>query len=86
MHISAMVGLEPLGTKHAHAILEFELDNRSYFSASISDRGDDFFDTFELRYRALLEEQAAGRSRFYALVGDRRRHPRPLQPLRHRRR
>ena len=70
VHSGRVVSLEPLDPSRAQAILEFELDNRSYFSASISDRGDDFFDEFDVRYRAVLEEQAAGRSCFYALVGD----------------
>jgi hypothetical protein len=42
------------------AVLAFELANRAYFAASISDRGDEFFDQFTERYNTLLAEQEAG--------------------------
>jgi len=35
--------LELLNAGHAPAVLAFELGNRAYFAASISDRGDEFF-------------------------------------------
>jgi hypothetical protein len=41
-----------------------------YFAASISDRGDEFFDQFAERYSALLAEQEAGSVAFYVLVDD----------------
>jgi len=44
------------------------LANRAYFAASISDRGDDFFDQFTERHSALLAEQEAGIGAFYVLV------------------
>jgi ribosomal-protein-alanine N-acetyltransferase len=62
--------LEQLTAGHAPAVLAFELANRAYFAASISDRGDDFFDQFTDRYNALLVEQEAGTSAFYVLVED----------------
>jgi putative hemolysin len=49
----------------------FELANRAYFAASISDRGDEFYDQFTDRHSALLAEQEAGICAFYVLVaGD----------------
>ncbi|GES34618.1 GNAT family N-acetyltransferase [Streptomyces angustmyceticus] len=54
----------------APAVLAFELANRAYFAASVSDRGDAFFDRFADRYSALLAEQEAGISAFYVLVAE----------------
>jgi [ribosomal protein S5]-alanine N-acetyltransferase len=54
----------------APAVLAFELENRAYFAASVSDRGDDFFDQFTDRYNALLAEQEAGSCAFYVLVAE----------------
>jgi [ribosomal protein S5]-alanine N-acetyltransferase len=62
--------LEQLSADHAEAVLAFELANRAYFAASISDRGDQFFDEFPGRYSALLTEQEAGICAFYVLVAD----------------
>ncbi|MGW2648301.1 GNAT family N-acetyltransferase [Streptomyces sp. NPDC001393] len=55
---------------HAPAVLTFELANRAYFAASVSDRGDDFFDQFTDRYNASLAEQEAGVCAFYVLVAE----------------
>jgi [ribosomal protein S5]-alanine N-acetyltransferase len=52
--------LQPLRADHASAVLAFELANRDYFTASISDRGDEFFDMFTERHNTLLTEQEAG--------------------------
>ena len=49
-------------------VLAFELENRSYFSASVSDRGDEFFAQFTERFCGLLAEQEAGTSAFYVMV------------------
>ena len=65
-----MPELEQLRAGHAPAVLAFELANRAYFAASISDRGDEFFDQFPDRHSALLAEQEAGTSAFYVLVED----------------
>ncbi|GAB3169343.1 GNAT family N-acetyltransferase [Streptomyces incanus] len=65
-----MPELKRLHAGHAPAVLAFELANRTYFAASISDRGDDFFDQFTDRYNALLDEQEAGSCAFYALVAE----------------
>jgi len=42
------------------AVRDFELANRTYFAASVSDRGDEFFDEFTERHSALLAEQETG--------------------------
>jgi len=63
--------LQPLDAGHAPAVLAFELANRAYFAASISDRGDEFYAQFADRHRAMLAEQEAGLSAYYVLVaGD----------------
>ncbi|MDI2129793.1 GNAT family N-acetyltransferase [Yinghuangia seranimata] len=65
-----MPELQPLQAGHAEAVLAFELANRAYFAASISDRGDAYFDHFADRFDALLSEQEAGVCAFYVLVAD----------------
>lgn len=65
-----MPELERLNVGHGPAVLAFELANRAYFAASISDRGDEFFDQFADQYNALLAEQEAGVCAFYALVAE----------------
>lgn len=65
-----MPELQRLNADHAAAVLAFELANRAYFAASISDRGDDYFDQFCDRYNALLAEQEAGVCAFYVLVAE----------------
>jgi [ribosomal protein S5]-alanine N-acetyltransferase len=62
--------LKRLHAGHAPAVLAFELANRIYFAASISDRGDDFFGQFTDRYNASLAEQEAGICAFYVLVAE----------------
>jgi len=62
--------LQPLRADHAPAVLAFELANRAYFAASISDRGDEFFGQFTDRHNALLAEQEAGIGAYYVLVAD----------------
>ena len=66
----AVPELQPLRAGHAPAVLAFELANRGYFAAFISDRGDAFFEQFTERHQALLAEQEAGRCAFYVLVGE----------------
>ncbi|MGW1916989.1 GNAT family N-acetyltransferase [Streptomyces sp. NPDC002076] len=65
-----MPELKRLHADHAPAVLAFELANRTYFAASISDRGDDFFDQFTNRYNAALAEQEASICAFYVLVAE----------------
>jgi [ribosomal protein S5]-alanine N-acetyltransferase len=62
--------LQLLRTDHAPAVLAFELANRAYFTAFISDRGDDFFAQFADRHSALLAEQEAGSCACYVLVAE----------------
>jgi [ribosomal protein S5]-alanine N-acetyltransferase len=62
--------LQRLNAGHAPAVLAFELENRAYFAASISDRGDDFFEQYADRHSALLAEQEAGNGAFYVLVAE----------------
>ncbi|MDQ2816324.1 MAG: GNAT family N-acetyltransferase [Actinomycetota bacterium] len=63
-----MPELEQLCADHAPAVLAFELANRAYFAASISDRGDDFFEQFPDRHSTALAEQEDGGCAFYVLV------------------
>ncbi|MES4891235.1 GNAT family protein [Streptomyces sp. NPDC096012] len=65
-----MTELQRLHAGHAQAVLAFELANRAYFAASVSDRGDDFFARFAERYDALLAEQEAGVCAFHVLVAE----------------
>jgi ribosomal-protein-alanine N-acetyltransferase len=62
--------LQQLHADHAQAVLAFELANRAYFAASISDRGDDFYARFAERHNAMLAEQEAGVCAFYLLVAE----------------
>lgn len=62
--------LEPLRAEHGDAVLRFEQGNRAYFAASISDRGDAYFDQFAVRHREALAEQDAGHSAFFLLIDD----------------
>jgi ribosomal-protein-alanine N-acetyltransferase len=62
--------LKRLTADDAPAVLAFELANRAYFAAFISDRGDEFFDQFTDRHSALLAEQEAGIGAFYVLVAE----------------
>ena len=65
-----MPELKRLDVAYAPAVLAFELANREYFAASISDRGDDFFVHFTDRYNALLAEQDAGICACYVLLAE----------------
>ena len=65
-----MPELQRLRADHAATVLAFELANRAYFAAFISDRGDEFFDQFTERHNAQLAEQEAGICAYYVLVGE----------------
>ena len=65
-----MPELQQLRADHGPAVLDFELANRAYFVGFISDRGDEFYDHFADRHRAMLAEQGAGVAAFYVLVED----------------
>ena len=63
-----MPELQRLRAGHAPALLAFELANRDYFAASVSDRGDVFFDRFGDELDELLAAQDAGTDIFHVLV------------------
>ena len=65
-----MPELQLLHAGHAPAVRAFELANRTYFAASVSDRGDEFFDEFTERHCAMLAEQETGIGAFYVLVAE----------------
>ena len=65
-----MPELQRLHADHASAVLDFELANRAYFAASISDRGDEFYEQFTERHHALLAEQQAGVGAYHVLVAE----------------
>lgn len=65
-----MPELQRLRADHAEAVLAFELANRAYFAAFISDRGDEFYDQFAEQHHAMLAEQEAGACAFHVLVSD----------------
>jgi [ribosomal protein S5]-alanine N-acetyltransferase len=64
------VTLERLSAAHSDALLAFERENRAYFAELIPDRGDAYFDEFDLRHESLLAEQEAGICQFHVLVDD----------------
>ncbi|MFE2405604.1 GNAT family N-acetyltransferase, partial [Streptomyces rubiginosohelvolus] len=55
-----MTSISRLRPDHAEALLAFERENRTYFAASINDRGDAYFAEFTERHRVLLAEHVAG--------------------------
>ena len=65
-----MPELQLLRTDHAAAVLDFETTNRAYFAASISDRGDAFFEHFDDVHGARLAEQEAGTGAYYVLLDE----------------
>lgn len=66
-----MFELQRLRPEHEDMVLEFEIANRTYFAASISDRGDDYFANFSNEHRTLLADQANGGFAFHLLVDER---------------
>lgn len=65
-----MPDLQQLRADHASAVLAFERENRAFFAASVSDRGDAFFDGFDARFEESVAEQQDGRCAFFVLVDD----------------
>ncbi|GAA3265089.1 GNAT family N-acetyltransferase [Dactylosporangium vinaceum] len=57
--------LERLAAGHAAAVLAFEVANRAWFAATISDRGEDYFARFAEHFAADLADQDAGTCAFY---------------------
>jgi ribosomal-protein-alanine N-acetyltransferase len=62
--------LEALQPDHASAVLAFELANRTYFAAFVSDRGDAFFEEFSEHYDELLAARETRRDAYYVLLDD----------------
>ncbi|GAB3409368.1 GNAT family N-acetyltransferase [Flindersiella endophytica] len=60
--------IERLSASHTAALLAFELENRAYFAASISDRGDAYFQEFDEQLAMRLAEQEEGVCHFHVLV------------------
>jgi ribosomal-protein-alanine N-acetyltransferase len=65
---SVSVTIRPLSAQDAHNVLEFEERNRGWFRSSVPDRGDGYFADYLPRHQALLDEQAAGVSRFWLVI------------------
>jgi ribosomal-protein-alanine N-acetyltransferase len=65
-----MPELQPLRADHAAAVLEFETENRAWFTESISDRGDEYFEKFAARHSFLIADQDAGNGAYYVLVAE----------------
>jgi [ribosomal protein S5]-alanine N-acetyltransferase len=62
--------LQRLRADHAPAVLDFEVVNRAYFSRSISDRGDEFFEHYTEEHQALLADQEAGVATYHVVVAE----------------
>lgn len=65
-----MAWLERRHSRHAGAVLAFEVANRDYFAASIADRGDDYFERFGEHFAAAPAEQESGACAFFVLVDE----------------
>jgi ribosomal-protein-alanine N-acetyltransferase len=62
--------LQQLRAEHEAELLKFERANRAYFAASISDRGDEFFDQFTEWHGERLAEQEIGTCSYFVLVDE----------------
>lgn len=62
--------IERLRLDHKAALLLFEQENRTYFAASIPDRGDDYFTDFLQLHSARVAEQKTGLCHFHLVVDD----------------
>ena len=60
--------LQVLRPDHACAVMAFELANRAFFAAAVSDRGDAYFEHFGELLNELIVDQEAGIGAFYLLV------------------
>jgi ribosomal-protein-alanine N-acetyltransferase len=63
-----VVEMQRLRGDHSGAILSFEILNRAYFAASISDRGDEYFEQFSEQHAGCLAEQDAGTCVYHVLL------------------
>ena len=62
--------LERLRSDHIDAVLTFETENRDFFTATIADRGDAYFEHFAEHHRSCLNEQDAGTCAYYVVVDE----------------
>lgn len=60
-----MLHISLLKESDSNELLQFELENRKYFTASVTDRGDDYFSNFQTILVENIEEQKCGACRFY---------------------
>ncbi|MDZ5710701.1 GNAT family N-acetyltransferase [Jeotgalibacillus haloalkalitolerans] len=69
------ISIEPLQASHAEDLLQFETENRTYFSSMVPDRGDDYYVPviFEQKHQALLNEQVQGDACFYLIKDEQNR-------------
>jgi RimJ/RimL family protein N-acetyltransferase len=67
-YLRAVPELRRLCADHAAAVLAFEEENRAYFAAAVSDRGDAFYRRFTEGFDALLAEQKTGACVFHVLL------------------
>lgn len=54
--------------RHAEALERFERENREFFARWVGDRGDDYFERFEQRLAALVDENRSARSLCFVLA------------------
>jgi [ribosomal protein S5]-alanine N-acetyltransferase len=66
--VNAHAWLELLTPDHARPLERFERTNRAFFAAHVGDRGDDFFEHFDDRLAARVQENREGRSLFFVIV------------------
>ena len=66
------IRLEPLRQEDAGRLYAFEAENRAFFETAVPGRGDDYYryEVFLGRLGDLLEEQAAGASRFFLIKDE----------------
>jgi [ribosomal protein S5]-alanine N-acetyltransferase len=62
--------LRRLCADHAAAVFAFEVENRAYFAAAVSDRGDEFYEKFTEHFDTLLAEQETGACAFHVLLAE----------------
>lgn len=63
------ITIQSLRDEDALELFEFEVENRDYFEKMVPSRGDDYYnyETFKIRHKSLLDEQAQGFSYFYLI-------------------
>ncbi|WP_422124476.1 GNAT family N-acetyltransferase [Planococcus sp. X10-3] len=66
------ISLHILQEKDARDLLNFELENRTFFEKMVPGRGDSYYlwDTFKERHRELLAEQESGLCHFYLIKDE----------------